>query len=69
MASCVDTVCANSALIECRMESVSLWATEPIEIFENAQIRLRTVVWGVTLSAFLWSLLILSGRALWLAWR
>jgi len=51
------------------MESVSLWATEPIEIFENAQIRLRTVVWGVTLSAFLWSLLILSGRALWLAWR
>ena len=64
-----ETVCANSALIECRLKQPLLWAAEPVEISAIVCIRLRAVAWGVTLSAFLWGLVILAGRALWLVWR
>jgi hypothetical protein len=69
MLSAAETVCANSALIGCRVEAPPLWAADTFEVVETVQIRLRAVAWGLALSSVLWASLFLAGRALWTLWR
>jgi hypothetical protein len=69
MLSSAETVCANSARVECRLPSPPAWITGSIEEYDSLQMRLRAVVWGVSLSALLWGSFFLAGRTLLRAWR
>lgn len=69
MLSAAETVCANSAPIEWRLESPPVWIVEPFEVCHAAQIPFRGLAWGVSLSALLWGSLFLAVRTLWNLWR
>ncbi len=69
MLSSTETVCANPAPVECRLESHPLWISDPLEIGDTLQMRFRAVAWGALLSALLWGSFFLAGRALWMLWR
>ncbi len=69
MPSSAETVCANPAPIECRLESPPLWMPDPLEIGDTLRMRFRAIAWGALLSAVLWASVLLAGRALWNLWR
>ena len=77
MPSSEETVCANPARIECRLQSPPLWVPDlfeipdmiPYTISDSLQMRFRAVAWGVSLSALLWGSFFMAGRALWNLWR
>lgn len=74
MPSSAEAVCANSAPVEFQLELPGLWIRDSLipdalEISETAHIRFRAVVWGVSLSALLWTSAFFAGRALWMLWR
>jgi hypothetical protein len=77
MPSSEETVCANPARFECRLQLRPLWIPDPFEfpdtipfaIADSLQMRPRAVAWGVLISALLWGSFFMAGRALWSLWR
>jgi hypothetical protein len=68
MPPAAETVCANPAPVEFRLEPPP-WDPEPFEACDTLQMRFRAVAWGVLVSSLMWTSLILAGRALWSWWR
>jgi hypothetical protein len=81
MPSSEETVCANPARFERRLQRSPFWVPDPFEfpdmipdaipdmISDTLQMRPRAVAWAVLISAPLWGSLIMVGRALWSLWR
>jgi hypothetical protein len=69
MPSSAETVCANPARVERRLELPPSWIADPLEITDTLQMRFRAIAWSALLSALLWSSFYLAGRALWMRWR
>jgi hypothetical protein len=64
-----ETVCANPAPIQCRLEASPLWLPDPLEIGETLRMRFRAIAWGALLSTALWATFFLACRVLWNLWR
>jgi hypothetical protein len=77
MPSSEETVCANPARFEYRLQRAPFWVPDPFEfpdaipdlMCDTLQVRPRAVAWGVLISALLWGSFFAAGRALWSLWR
>jgi hypothetical protein len=68
-----ETVCANPARIESRLQLPPSWVPDLFEIPDaisaTLRMRFRAIAWGVLISALLWGSFFMAGRALWEWWR